>query len=58
MPESSPIAKLQDVEPISFKPCILSPKQFAIWKSDSDEDMVTAPVSPEDWIGKLPFVTM
>jgi len=36
------------VEPVRLYHCILSPKLITIWKSDSDEEMVTAPASAEE----------
>jgi len=56
IPNSSSIQKSQHVGPISLNPCILSPKLITIQKSDSDQDMVTAPVPPEEWIRKLAYV--
>jgi len=58
MPASYLIQKSKHVEPVSFHPCISSPKVITIYKSDSTDEMVTAPASLEEWIGKLVFVTM
>jgi len=58
MPDWSQIQQSKPVEPVSFNPCILHPTQIIIYTSDSAEDMVTAPALPEEWIGKLAFVTM
>jgi len=54
----SPMQQSTHDESVSFNRCILRPKLISIYKLDSHEDMVTAPASPEQWIGKLAFVTM
>jgi len=51
-PDSIPIQDPNPVEPVSIYPSMKHPKSMAIWKSDTDEDMVTAPASPEVWIAK------
>jgi len=58
MPYWSHIQQSKRVEPVSCNPCILRTKLITIWKSDSYEDMVMAPVQLEESIGKLAFVTM
>jgi hypothetical protein len=45
--DSIPIQDANPVEPVSFYFCMKHPKLIAIYKSDTDEDMVTAPASPE-----------
>jgi len=35
------------VEPVSFYTCMKHPTLITIWKSDTKEDMVTAPTSPQ-----------
>jgi len=47
VPDSSQIEITKPVQPVSFYPCITSPKLITIWISDSDEDMLTAPAPPE-----------
>jgi len=54
----SPMQQSKHDESVSFNRCILRPKLISIYKLDSHEDIVTAPASPEQWIGKLAFVTM
>jgi len=58
IPDWSQIQQSKHVGPVSFNPCLLRPKLIPIYKSDSDEDIVMAPASPEEWIHKLSFVTM
>jgi len=48
MPDWSQIQQSKHVEPVSVNPCISHPKLINIWKSDSDEDLVTAPGSPKE----------
>jgi len=45
--DSMPIQDAKPVEPVSFYPCMKHAKLIPIQKSDTDEDMVTAPASPE-----------
>ena len=47
-PDSSMIKISQLVEPGSPYRCILCSNLGTIWKSDSDEEMVTAPGSPKE----------
>jgi len=48
MPNWSPTQQSTHDEPVSFNPCKPHPKPITISKSDSDEDMVTAPALPEE----------
>jgi hypothetical protein len=41
------------VEPVSIHPCIKHPQIITIYKSGSNEDMVTDPVSSEGWFVQL-----
>jgi hypothetical protein len=45
-------------QPVSAYHCLLPAELIAIPKSDSDQDMVTAPASVEELIAKLKFLTM
>ena len=45
--DSMPIQDPNPVEPVSFYPCLKHPWLITIQKSDTDEDMVMAPVSQE-----------
>jgi len=45
--DSSVIQISMHVEPVSYNPCTQSSKLITIQQSGSDEDMVTAPESPE-----------
>jgi len=48
MPDWSPIQQSKHDEHLSFNPCISHLNLITILQSDSDEDMVTAPASPEE----------
>ena len=58
MPNSSPILKSELVEPLSLNPSISRSTLITIQKSDSDEDILTAPALTEECISELGFVTM
>jgi len=58
MPDWSPIPKSKHVNPVSFNPWISSPKLITIYESESDEDMVMAPASTEECLGKLASATL
>jgi len=47
-PDSSVIQECKPVELVTLYHCIERPKPITRWKSDSDEDMMTAPVSAEE----------
>jgi len=57
-PDSTMIPISKHVETVSFNPCIWHPMRITIRKSDSDEDMVTAPASIEESMGKMTFLTI
>jgi len=58
IPDWSLIQKSKHDEPVSYNPCTSHAKLITIPKLDFNEDMVTAPVLPEEWIGKLVFGMM
>jgi hypothetical protein len=51
-PDSTPIPGTKPVEPVSIYPYVKNRKIITINKSDTDEDMVTAPTSLEVLIAK------
>ena len=56
-PDSSLVQIGQPVELVSFDLCICGPQQITIYISDSDEEMVTAPASPDECRRTLVFLT-
>jgi len=51
-PDFSQLNTLKLVERVCFYSCILPPQLITIQKSDANEEMVTAPVLPEDLVAK------
>ena len=46
-PDSSPIQNAMPVQPVSYSLCMLPRQLLTILESHLDEEMVTAPASPE-----------